>query len=69
MACAMHGSDGPWSSQDPRRKEKHGAQEREDTVDGNSHDAEGQRDQPNERVEDECEERYRPAKEEQNAPE
>jgi hypothetical protein len=55
MAYAMHGSDRPWSSQEPCRKEKHGAEEREDTVDGNSHDAEGQGDQPNERVQDECE--------------
>ena len=61
-------SDGPRAAKKPDREHKDRADESENTVDGDSHKAERQRQQPNERIKHQSQQRERPAQDEQNHP-
>ena len=52
----------------PRRQEEEGANKREERPDGDADEAQGQREKPDNREKDECQQRHWPAKHEQNAP-
>ena len=62
-------SDRSRSSQDSRREEKQGSQERQNAVDGDSCDAERKQNQPNKGIQHQGKQRKRPTEEEQDAPE
>src|SRR3984893_7191875 len=61
-------SDGPRAAKEPDREHKDRADESENAVDGDSHKAERQRQQPNERIKHHSYQRERPAQDEQDDP-
>ena len=61
-------SDGPRAAKEPDREHKDRADESENAVDGDSHKAERQRQQPNERIKHQSYQRERPAQDEQDDP-
>src|SRR6266446_2067997 len=61
-------SNGPRAAKEPDREHKDRADESENTVDGDSHKAERQRQQPNERIKHQSQQRERPAQDEQDDP-
>ena len=61
-------SDGPRAAKEPDREHKDRADESENAVDGDSHKAERQRQQPNERIKHQSQQRERPAKDEEDNP-
>ena len=64
-----HRSDGPRAAKEPDREHKDRADESENAVDGDSHQAERQRQQPDERIKHQSQQRERPAQDEQDEPE
>ena len=63
-----HRSDGPRAAKEPDREHKDRADESENAVDGDSHQAERQRQQPDERIKHQSQQRERPAQDEQDDP-
>src|SRR5262249_22181157 len=55
-------------AQQPNRKKEQRAEETEHAANGNSHNAKRQRQQPNDRIKHQCQQRNRPTQHEQNAP-
>jgi hypothetical protein len=62
-------SNRAWPSQNPRREEKEGSQEQQNTLHGDAHDTKRQQNQPDERIKNQRKNRKRPTEEKQNAPE
>jgi hypothetical protein len=56
------------SSQNSRRKEKQGSQERQNAIHCDPHNPKRQQNQPNKGIEHECEQGKRPTEEKQDAP-
>jgi len=61
-------SDGPRAAKEAHREPKDRAHESENAVDGDSHQAERQRQQPDERIKHQSQQRERPAQDEQDDP-
>src|SRR5260370_27735615 len=61
-------SDGPRTAKKPYREHEDGAEEAENSVDGDSHKADGQRHQPDERIQHKSKQRQWPAQDEQDDP-
>ena len=61
-------SDGPRAAKEPDGEHKDRADESENAVDGDSHKAERQRQQPNKRIKHQSQQRERPAQNEQDNP-
>src|ERR1700694_4397665 len=61
-------SDGPRAAKEPDGEHKDRADESENAVDGDSHKAERQRQQPDERIKHQSQQRERPAQDEQDDP-
>lgn len=61
-------SDGPWTPKEAYGEHEDGADETENSVDGDSHKAERQRQQPDDWIEYESQQRERPAQDEQDDP-
>jgi hypothetical protein len=62
-------SNRAWPSQNPRREEKKGSQEQQNTLHGDAYDAKRQQNQPDERIKYQRKQRERPTEEKQDAPE
>jgi hypothetical protein len=61
-------SDGPWATKEPDREHENGADETENAVNGDSDQAERKRQEPDKWIQDESQQRQRPAKNKQNDP-
>ncbi len=65
---ASLGSDSSWTSKEPDGEHEDGAEETQNTVDGDSHKAERQRQQPDERIKHQSQQREWPTQDEQDDP-